>query len=332
MTARPPDANPDAEFDGQFDRLALSRDLRERLADWVRQLRDEKRLSHHSLAAYSRDMRQFLEFIEENQSSQIDTELFGSVKLSTLRGFMAARRAQGTSSRSLNRSLSALRNFTVFLHRCELPVSQAFELINPPSSKTSLPRPVAADDALRLIELALTGAKLPWIGLRDSALLCLLYGTGLRISEALSLTRQDIAAKAAKRGDIVLRITGKGGKIRHVPLLPMIDRALTDYLAALPFSISATEPLFRGQRGGVLSARQAQLMLAALRRQLNLPDTVTPHALRHSFASHLLAAGGDLRTIQELLGHAQLSSTQIYTQIDSNQLMEVYEKAHPRAK
>ena len=181
-----------------------------------------------------------------------------------------------------------------------------------------------SDTVLRLIELALTTGKPSWVGHRDAALLTLLYGTGLRISEALSLT------KSGFENTDMLRVTGKGGKQRDVPLLPLVRQALADYLDRQPFGLRNDEAVFKGVRGGPYSARQAQSRLAELRRQLGLPESVTPHALRHSFASHLLAAGGDLRTIQELLGHAQLSSTQIYTAIDEAALMNVYDKAHPR--
>ena len=322
---------------GAFDKLALAEDLREQLARWTQTLKDQARVSPHTLEAYTRDMRQFLASMvpgadgadgEDSADGELELVFFAKVKLRDLRAFMAMRRKQGTTSRSLLRSLSGVRSFITHLTAQDIPTSEAFHLLNPPKAKRSLPRPVAADDALRLIELALVSPKEPWVGLRDGALLALLYGAGLRISEALSLT----CAALPKHAEAGLRVMGKGGKMRDVPLLPMMHKALMDYLEAAPFDMRAQEPLFRGKRGGVLSPRQAQMMVAGLRRALNLPDTVTPHALRHSFATHLLSAGGDLRTIQELLGHAQLSSTQIYTQIDTNALMDIYDKAHPRAK
>jgi integrase/recombinase XerC len=313
---------------GAFEELALAEDLREPLARWTQSLKDQARVSPHTLEAYARDMRQFLAFMVTHQGGRLELAFFATVKLRDLRAFMAARREQGASSRSLLRGLSGVRSFVVYLTAQDITTSEAFGLLNPPKAKKSLPRPVAVDDALRLLQLALVSPKEPWVGLRDGALLALLYGAGLRISEALSLTSGAIPV-AAEAG---LRVMGKGGKLRDVPLLPMMHKVLLDYMQAAPFDMRAQEPLFRGKRGGVLSARQAQMMVAGLRRTLNLPDTVTPHALRHSFATHLLAAGGDLRTIQELLGHAQLSSTQIYTEVDANALMEVYDKAHPRAK
>jgi integrase/recombinase XerC len=242
-----------------------------------------------------------------------------------LRAFMAARRADGVSPRSLNRALSALRHFTDYLQSRDIAVSPAFSALSGAKTRAGLPRPVGENDVARLIQCALYTARLDWLGRRDAALLTLLYGTGLRISEALSLTREDI-----ETANDMLRVTGKGGKQRDVPLLPLVVRALNDYLAAQPFGLRHADKIFRGARGGPLAARQAQSMLAGLRRAIGLPDNVTPHALRHSFASHLLSGGGDLRTIQELLGHAQLSSTQIYTQVDEAALLAVYDKAHKR--
>lgn len=314
-----------------FAAIAIDEGLMQVLGDWVSHLRDERRLSAHSVEAYISDVAQFLAFFSDYRGCPVDSHLFHSVKLFELRSFMAARKTDGLTANSVNRKLSALRNLTAFLRRLDKPVSQAFEQINPPKNKKTLPRPVAVDDVMRLLALALETPREKWIGLRDAALLTLLYGCGLRISEALSLTPAHMPLPSnSLDGHVGLRLIGKGGKPRDVPLLPMVAQAIADYIAAAPFDLDADSPLFRGVRGGPLSPRQAQMMLADLRRQLALPDSVTPHALRHSFATHLLAAGGDLRTIQELLGHAQLSSTQIYTDIDQNRLMDVYDKAHPR--
>lgn len=311
-----------------FDALPLADNMRAALRDWHTALAHEARASRHTIAAYLRDVRQFLAFLAAHQGSSLAVADMQHLKPRDLRAFMAARRGDGTQARSLLRSLSGLRHFFAFLEARGHKVSEALSLLNRPAAKKSLPRPVAADNVLRLIELALATPKTVWVGQRDAALLTLLYGTGLRISEALSLRMQDWPATP----ETGLRVTGKGGKMRDVPLLAMAHEAVTAYMHAAPFAFAAGEMIFRGARGGPLSARQAQMMLAALRRQLNLPKSVTPHALRHSFATHLLANGGDLRTIQELLGHARLSSTQIYTDIDANALMDVYEKAHPRAK
>jgi integrase/recombinase XerC len=309
------------------EKLPLTGELQSRFDAWLVMLRDEKRLSEHSLQAYARDARQFFTFLSEHMGTTIATSHMADLHVRDVRSFLAARRAAGVESRSLNRSLAALRNLSAYLAQSGLIMSEAFTLINPPKSKKSLPRPVAADDALRLIEAAFDTQQDSWLSLRDGALLTLLYGAGLRISEALGLRYQDWPDRADKG----LRVTGKGGKNRDVPLLPLAHKAVLDYCAAAPFTFAPDEALFRGVRGGALSARQAQFLLAKLRRQLGLSDSVTPHALRHSFATHLLAAGGDLRTIQELLGHAQLSSTQIYTEINNAHLMDVYERSHPRA-
>lgn len=299
-------------------------ELAAQIGRWDGVLRDQQRLSPHTRDAYRRDLEHLIEFLHAHYARPVATADFANLSLADLRGFMAARRNAGIGSRSLNRNLSAFRHFTGFLADQGHAVSDAFATISPPPSKAGLPRPVADNDVLRLIELALSGSREAWVGKRDAALLTLIYGTGLRISEALSVTPAHLEA------DNILRITGKGGKQRDIPLLPMVKNAVQDYLAAQPFGLQRDEMIFRGARGGVWSARQAQAMLAGLRRRLGLADSVTPHALRHSFASHLLAAGGDLRTIQELLGHAQLSSTQIYTQVDEAALLSVYDKAHPR--
>lgn len=311
-----------------FEGLALAGDLHTALAAWHRLLTYEERVSPHTLAAYMRDVRQLLAFLTAHENTTLSLAHLAKLDVRDLRSFMAARRGEGVEGRSLLRSLSGLRHFFTFLEKRGHTTSEALSLLSPPPAKKTLPRPVAADDVVRLIALALATPKQAWVGQRDAALLTLLYGAGLRISEALSLSVHDWPTRAEQG----LRVTGKGGKIREVPLLPLTHDAVTGYMQAAPFGFAPEEMIFRGTRGGTLSARQAQMMLAGLRRQLNLPKSVTPHALRHSFATHLLAGGGDLRTIQDLLGHAQLSSTQIYTNVDSNALMAVYEKAHPRAK
>ena len=258
----------------------------------------------------------------------MDVPDFAQVSLQLLRAYMAARRQAGAQSRALARSLSGLRSFTGWLAAHEQDISPAFAQIKAPKIPKSLPRPLAADDALALLAAAGETAKAEWEGARDQALLLLLYGCGLRISEALSLR----VADAPQANQAVLRITGKGGKQREVPLLPMIGTTLARYMDLAPFAFAYDEVLFKSRTGKPFSARLAQMMVARLRTHLELPDSVTPHALRHSFATHLLAGGGDLRTIQELLGHASLTSTQIYTQVQDDALTQDYQKAHPRAK
>lgn len=295
------------------------------LDDWQVMMRGQLRLSAHTISAYCRDATAFVDFLSAHLGHEAGGADFAALHVRDLRAFMAARRADGVSPRSLNRALSALRHFTDYLQSRDIAVSPAFSALSGAKTRAGLPRPVGENDVARLIQCALDTAQLDWLGRRDAALLTLLYGTGLRISEALSLTREDI-----ETANDMLRVTGKGGKQRDVPLLPLVVHALNDYLAAQPFGLRHADKFFRGARGGPLAARQAQSMLAGLRRAIGLPDNVTPHALRHSFASHLLSGGGDLRTIQELLGHAQLSSTQIYTQVDEAALLAVYDKAHKR--
>ena len=304
----------------------MAGDLRHQHDAWVARMTHESRLSPHSVAGYQRDMRQFLSFLNGYIERPTQLSDFADLELKTLRAFLASRRLEGAESRSLLRTMSGLRNFVQFLEQQKIAVSQAFYLVNMPKQKRSLPRAVDSQSALQLIQLALETPKENWIGQRDAALLTLLYGCGLRISEALALNVSDVP-NTAETG---LRVLGKGNKMRDVPLLPLVHKALHEAIQAAPFTAAADDPVFRGARGGRFSARLAQQMLAQHRRTLNLPDSVTPHALRHSFATHLLSAGGDLRTIQELLGHAQLSSTQIYTEVDSASLIAIYQKAHQR--
>ena len=303
-------------------------DLQKQCGMWLESLTVENRLSPHTVASYARDLAQFLDFLADHYARPPALADMSALQLADLRAFLAARRRTGAQSRSLNRSVSGLRNFARFLERHDTPVSPAFNLLSLPKQPRSLPRPVAQNDALAMIRLALESAADVWVGQRDAALLCLLYGAGLRVSEALQLDVENLPP----RQDQALRIRGKGNKERQVPLLPVVRQTLDDYMRAAPFGFAPQDPVFRGKRGGRLSARQAQMTVAGLRRALGLADTVTPHALRHSFASHLLAAGGDLRTIQELLGHSQLSSTQIYTEVDATTLRDVYDKVHPRAR
>ena len=288
-------------------------DLQKQCGMWLESLSVENRLSPHTVTNYARDLTQFLDFLADHYVRTPTLADMAALQLADLRAFLAARRHSGAQSRSLNRSVSGLRNFARFLERRDTPVSPAFNLLSVPKTTRSLPRPVAQNDALAMIRLALE---------------CLLYGAGLRVSEALQLDVKSLPPTQ----DRALRILGKGNKERQVPLLPIIRQTLDDYIRAAPFGFAPEDPVFRGIRGGRLSARQTQMMVAGLRRTLGLADTVTPHALRHSFASHLLAAGGDLRTIQELLGHRQLSSTQIYTEVDAQSLRDVYDKVHPRAR
>lgn len=303
-------------------------ELNARVGDWLDHLSDERRLSDKTLVAYERDLRQFLRFLTDHLGGAPGLAEIADLKPSDFRAFMARRRKQGVESRSLARGLAGIRSFLRFLERRGEVNAAASSAVRPPRQPRSLPKPVSARDALEVTGGEHGMESAPWVEARNAAVLTLLYGCGLRLAEALSLT----ASTAPRRGTKTLRITGKGGKQREVPVLPAVGEAIEAYLKLCPHAISGNGPLFVGVRGGPLNPRLVQLAMARMRGALGLPDTATPHALRHSFATHLLAGGGDLRTIQELLGHASLSSTQIYTQIDSARLLQAYDQAHPRRR
>ena len=304
-----------------------ARPAQQALAAWLVHLSDERRLSPRTLEAYGHIVRLYLGFLEQHRGETLTTADLGSVTAAEVRAHMAQRRSgdHPLNARSLSQTLSAIRTFHVFLdRRCGVATPQ-LALVRGPKVKPSLPRPVTADQARGLMQEPDADPDMePWEAARDRAVLTLLYGCGLRISEALSLTRGDAPLPET------LRITGKGGKTRMVPVLPAVRTAVEDYLALQPFVMTPDAPLFRAKRGGALSPRHVQATVQRLRGRLGLPASATPHALRHSFATHLLGAGADLRSIQELLGHASLSTTQKYTAVDSARLMEAYAAAHPR--
>lgn len=311
-------------------------DLLEKRDAWLSHLTAERRLANHTLDAYERDLRQFLAFQSDHLGGPPGLVDIAELRPVDMRAFIAARRRDGVGGRSVARSLAGVRSFFKFLERAGLANSAALHAIRTPRHQKPLPKPLHQDDALAVVDqgafagpstAAHSGSAPGWVIARDTAVLALLYGAGLRISEALSLTRR----QAPVRGIDVLMIKGKGGKERMVPILPAIQAAVEDYLAKIPFGLDIDEPLFRGVRGGPLKPRLVQLAMERLRGALHLPATATPHALRHSFATHLLSAGGDLRAIQELLGHASLSTTQLYTAVDSEALLKSYDEAHPRA-
>ena len=301
-------------------------DLNHRVGLWLDHLSDERRLSDKTLVAYDRDLLQFLRFLTHHLGAPPAVKDIADLRPADFRAFLASRRKSGAQSRSLARNLAGIRSFLKFLERRGDVNAAACDAIRPPRTARALPKPVSAQDAMEITKGDMVMEQEAWIEARNTAVLTLLYGAGLRISEALSLT----GATAPKRGTKTMRILGKGRKERIVPLLPVVCEAIEIYLKACPYAISADGPLFLGARGGPLNPRMIQLAMEKLRGALGLPDTATPHALRHSFATHLLAGGGDLRTIQELMGHASLSSTQIYTEIDSAHLLSAYDKAHPR--
>jgi integrase/recombinase XerC len=292
--------------------------------EWLASLAHERRASPHTLRAYGDDLARFLSFLNEHVGAQIDTAVLAALTPADIRAFITLRRRDGLGGRGVQRALAAIRSFFRYLAREEILDNPAPYSLRSPRVPRTLPRPLSVKDAARVLEEA-GEHDVEWLGARDVALLTLLYGAGLRISEALSLKRGD-----APLGD-ALSVVGKGRKERVVPLLPVIGKAVDAYVAVCPFQLAPTAPLFLSRRGKPMSAREAQALMQKLRGALGLSDRATPHALRHSFATHLLAGGGDLRSVQELLGHASLSTTQTYTQVETSKLMEVYKKAHPRA-
>ncbi|MFV0382782.1 tyrosine recombinase XerC [Paracoccus sp. (in: a-proteobacteria)] len=304
--------------------LALAPLMAEQLARWLDSERATRDRSDHTIRAYQADLLAFLSFLGGYHGRAAVPATLGQLTQSDMRAFAAAERGRGLGARSLARRLSAVRSFIRWMSdRHGFDASKALASRGPKFTR-SLPRPLAPDEARDLLDIAAETHPEPWIAARDVAVLTLLYGCGLRISEALQLDGADLPLREA------LTIRGKGQKERQVPVLPVAREAVAEYLRLCPFPTEAQAPLFRGARGGRLNASVMGQAMRIMRQSLGLPPTATPHALRHSFASHLLAAGGDLRTIQELLGHASLSTTQVYTGIDDARLLAVYRAAHPR--
>ena len=301
-------------------------DLSAAVGEWLDWLAYEKRSSGHSLAAYRRDASAFLEFLTEHLGQAPSLASLEALTAADFRAWLAARAGRGLQPSSTARALSVVRNLFRWLKARGLAENAVLATIGTPRRKRSVPRALSPEEARECLDLAPALAKRAWSGKRDLAVLLLLYGVGLRIGEALSLRRRD----APRPGQTTLTVTGKGNKQRMVPLLPIVGEAIADYLAACPYAGEPDGPLFLAERGGPLGARHAQRRMAEVRALLGLPEGATPHALRHSFATHLLAGGGDLRAIQELLGHASLSTTQRYTEVDTTALMKVYQQAHPR--
>jgi integrase/recombinase XerC len=300
------------------------------MARWLSHLRAERRLSPKTLEAYARDVRQCLDFLCEHFGERVTLARFAGLEATDIRAFMAMRRADEIAGRSLMRALAGLRSFGRFLEREGKGRVGALSAIRAPKIAKSLPKPLQMASAKRLTDADERAGETreTWILARDAAVMALLYGSGLRISEALSLKRRDVPRPG--EGDVLI-VTGKGNKTRMVPVLQNVLGLIDEYAAMCPYPLAAEQPIFVGARGGPLSPRIIQLTMERLRGALGLPDSATPHALRHSFATHLLSRGGDLRAIQELLGHASLSTTQVYTGIDSERLLEVYRSTHPRS-
>jgi integrase/recombinase XerC len=312
---------------GEGDGLALGADLVAAARDWLAALERERAASPATIAAYERDLRQLLLFLRDRLGYAPCLADLARLDVRALRAFLAARRRSGIAPRSLARTLSAVRTFFRWLEDERGIAGRAVRLVARPKVPHAVPKPLTVEKATALVAAG-PDAELDWIAARDVAVLLLLYGAGLRISEALGLTLRD--APGPDRD--VLRIVGKGGKERLVPVLPIVVEAIARYLALLPFLLDPVDALFRGAMGGPLGPRIIQRAVARLRDGLGLPQSATPHALRHSFATHLLSAGADLRQIQELLGHARLSTTQVYTEVDRAHLLRVYDAAHPRAR
>ena len=309
--------------------LGAAPDVDRAVNAWFVYLMTERQLAAHTVEAYRRDLSQFLRFLGGHFARRPDLKMLLGLSARDVRSFLAARRAEDVGSRSLSRTLSALRMFYRFLERRGLGKNDAVRAVALPKLPHSVPKSLTAPKATALVDGAdIADAEAPeWILARDTAVLTLLYGSGLRISEALSLRLKDAPIK----GRDMLRVTGKGGKTRVVPVLPITRQAIERYLKLCPAKLAPDDPLFIGARGRQLSPRIIQLRMARARAALGLPETATPHALRHSFATHLLGAGADLRAIQELLGHASLSTTQGYTEVDRAHLLKAYGAAHPRA-
>jgi integrase/recombinase XerC len=295
------------------------------ITDWAMWLGSERRAAANTLAAYQRDLAAFFAFLTAHIGQPPSLTDLGGLRAADLRAYMAHQRSQGLQSTSVARALSTVRGFFRFLERRGVVNNAAIAGVRSPKLPRAVPKPLTVD-AARGVLAAAAAVDEPWIGLRDVALLTLLYGCGLRIGEALGLKRG-----AAPLGTSLI-VTGKGSKQRMVPILPAVRDAVQAYVSACPFPLESDGPLFVGARGAALQPAVVQRRMQKIRAALDLSDTATPHALRHSFATHLLGAGGDLRTIQELLGHASLSTTQRYTDVDAERLREVYDKAHPRAR
>ncbi len=312
-------------------RFGAARDASDGVADWLGYLAGERRMAAKTVEAYARDVTQFCGFLTDHMGEPPGLKTLAGLKTRDFRSFLAARRNDGIGSRTLARQLSAIRSLYRYLERNGVLENPALSALKSPKLGHLVPKPLNAQAALDVVSpdaVRATSDTPAWIEARDLAVLTLLYGCGLRISEALDMTR--IEAPLDARQD-VMRITGKGGKTRLVPVLAAARNAIARYIELCPYRLAGSEPLFRGARGGKLNPRLIQLLMQRLRGALGLPDTATPHALRHSFASHLLSAGADLRSIQELLGHASLSTTQVYTEVDRAHLLAQYNKAHPRA-
>lgn len=303
----------------------ISPAARDALEHWLSAQKGLSGASDNTITAYQGDLAEFLAFMTLHKGAPSGLKALERITVGDMRAWMAQARHTGVGARSLARKLSAVKSFYRWLAEREGFEATAVLSTRSPKFQKKLPRPLAEDAASAMIDTVALQSEKPWVAARDVAVLTLLYGCGLRISEALGLKGRDVPLPD------VLRIIGKGGKERLVPVLQAARDAVDDYLHACPYPVEPDAPLFRAVRGGALAPRPIQKVMEKTRMQLGLPSSATPHAMRHSFATHLLSAGGDLRTIQELLGHASLSTTQAYTAVDTARLMEVYDRTHPKA-
>lgn len=310
----------------QIRTLPVDLPLREVVIGWLEWLQGERRFSRNTLDAYTHDLTTFLGFLGTHLGNSVSLGDLSNLNATDFRSYMAAQRNNGLGVTSLARGLSVVRGFFRYLDMRGLVHNPALASVRTPKQPHSVPKALTVSDAKSVMNGVMKEGTKAWVGLRDAAVLLMAYGCGLRISEVLGLNRHDVPLGQT------LIVTGKGTKQRMVPVLPVVHEAVDAYLAQVPFGLEPDSPLFLGVRGKRLNAGVIQAKMRSVRRVLSLPDTATPHALRHSFATHLLASGGDLRTIQELLGHASLSTTQRYTEVDSARLKEVYDGAHPRAR
>ncbi|MDG2242328.1 MAG: tyrosine recombinase XerC [Rhodospirillaceae bacterium] len=314
--------------------FAVAQDVTKAIADWNRWLESERRASTHTSDAYRRDLATFFSFLTDHLGCEPALEDLQDLTPADFRSYLARRSAEGLARSSIARSMSTLRNFFRFLDRAGTLHNPAIDAVRTPKIPNSIPKALTPDDALAAVKAAGEMQDEPWLAKRDMAIMLLLYGCGLRISEALGLNGSEISrgGTAGNNREDTLRVVGKGNKERIVPVLPIVSDAIRSYRASCPHGIADEDPLFVGSRGARLNPGVVQRQVRKIRALLGLSDSATPHAFRHSFATHLLAKGGDLRTIQELLGHASLSTTQRYTAVDEERLRAVYDDAHPRAR
>ena len=328
MTTR---ATQDDDLTAQAIALAAADEVTREIVSWLQYLISERRAADKTVEAYLRDIHQFMNFLRDHLGGEPTLADLSDLRAADFRAFFATRRRDGMTSRTLARALSAIRSLFRFLEKQGVVENASLGALRSPKIPHAVPKALGVAAAQKLVTVAPSAGASEtetWVEMRDTAVLLLLYGCGLRISEALGLNRKQAPLTAS---DDAMTITGKGNKTRIVPVLPVTREAIATYLDLCPMALEPNGPLFVGVKGGRLNARNIQLLIQRMRGALGLPDTATPHALRHSFATHLLSAGGDLRAIQELLGHASLSSTQIYTEVDRAHLLRQYMGAHPRA-